>query len=150
MAHREIQPLLTMSSRRGRFNPSGMLEFEPVSIAKARAVANRLPGGVETMLDRMPNGWDKVREPLEVQDLKLKPDTLAWMRQLPKDLMPVFTATAFPRVLNRIAGAWYSHDELEVIWEDIFQNNRRNRRGFPLNVRNELNALRALAKPAAR
>jgi hypothetical protein len=128
-----------------------MLEFEPVSIAKARAVANRLPGGVEALLDRTPHGWEKVREPLTAEELKLKPTTVAWLRTLPKYALPVEAAMAFPRVVNRIADAWCDRDELDVVWESLLHDSRRHRRGFPVKVRTELETLRALAAatPAA-
>ena len=127
-----------------------MLEFEPVSIAQARAVANRLPGGVEAILDRTPHGWEKVREPIAIDELKLKASTLAWLRALPKYALPIETASAYPRVLNRIAGVWNDPDELAAVWESLFNDGRKNRRGFPVKVRSELETLRALAvAPAA-
>ncbi len=124
-----------------------MLEFEPVSIAQARAVANRLPGGVEAILDRTPHGWEKIREPLAIDELKLKPTTIAWLRILPQYALPVETASAFPRVLNRIADVWTDHDELAAVWEGLFNDGRKTRRGFPVKVRTELETLRALALP---
>lgn len=129
------------------FRPSGMLEFEPVSIAQARAVANRLPGGVEAILDRTPHGWEKVREPLAVDELKLKATTLAWLRSLPQYALPVETASAYPRVLNRIADVWSDREEIAAVWESLFNDGRKNRRGFPMKVRTELETLRALSIP---
>jgi hypothetical protein len=140
-----VHPRLS-SMKPGRpFRPSGMLEFEPVSIAKARAVANRLPGGVEALLDRTPHGWEKVREPLAAEELKLKPTTVAWLRSLPKYALPVEAAMAFPRVVNRIADTWNDKDELEVVWESLLHDTRKNRRGFPAKVRAEFETLRALS-----
>ncbi len=129
------------------FRPSGMLEFEPVSIAQARAVANRLPGGVEALLDRTPHGWEKVREPMPIDELKLKPATVAWLRDLPKYALPVETAMAFPRVVNRLAEVWADKDELDAVWESLFNDGRKHRRGFPVKVRTELETLRALCAP---
>jgi hypothetical protein len=129
------------------FRPSGMLEFEPVSIAQARAVANRLPGGVEAILDRTPHGWEKVREPLAIDELKMKPTTLAWLRSLPQYALPIETASAYPRVLNRIADVWRDKDELTAVWESLFNDGRKHRRGFPVKVRTELETLRALSIP---
>jgi hypothetical protein len=126
-----------------------MLEFEPVSIAQARAVANRLPGGVEALLDRTPHGWEKVREPLPIDELKLKPTTIDWLRTLPQYAVPVETAAAFPRVLNRIADVWTDREELAAVWEGLFNDGRKSRRGFPVKVRTELETLRALAMPPA-
>lgn len=127
------------------FRPSGMLEFEPVSIAQARVVANRLPGGIEALLDRTPHGWEKVREPLDPDNLRLKPGTIDWLRTLPKYALPIETATAYPRLVNCIAEAWTDSDELEAVWESVFNDGRRHRQGFPVKVRSELETLRALA-----
>lgn len=125
-----------------RFQPSGMLEFERVSIASARAVAAQLPSGVENMLDRVPGYWHKVRRPQSKRDFVLVPLTMEWMRTLPKDIWPLQTGAAYPRVLNRIAQAWANADEREVVFDDLLNNRRRNRRGFPTEVHQELQALR--------
>jgi hypothetical protein len=127
------------------FRPSGMLEFEPVSIAQARAVANRLPGGIEAILERTPHGWEKVREPLDPEHLRLKPSTVDWLRTLPEYAVPIETATAYPRLVNCIAESWADRDELEAVWDSVFNDGRKQRRGFPVKVRSELETLRALA-----
>ncbi len=122
-------------------NSSGLVEFEPVSLASARAFANQLPSGVENMLDRVPGYWHRIRGPGSRRDLVLVPLTIEWMRSLPKDIWPLQTGASYPRVLNRIAQCWANADEREFTFEDLLNNQRKNRRGFPDGVKQELQAL---------
>ena len=125
--------------------PSGLVEFEYVSIASARAVVNELPGGVTDMLDRVPGYWHRVRRPMARQDLVLLPLTMEWMRTLPKEIWPLQTGATYARILNRIAQAWSNREEREFVFEDLLNNRRKNRRGFPAPVREELQALQIFA-----
>jgi hypothetical protein len=125
--------------------PSGLVEFEYVSIASARAVVNELPGGVSDMLDRVPGYWHRVRRPTARTDLLLLPLTMEWMRTLPKEIWPLQTGATYARVLNRIAQAWSNRDEREFVFEDLLNNRRKNRRGFPAPVKEELHALQIFA-----
>ncbi len=125
--------------------PSGLVEFEYVSIASARAVANELPGGMVDMLDRIPGYWQRVRRPTGRADLLLLPLTMEWMRTLPKEIWPLQTGARYARVLNRIAQAWSRRDEREFVFEDLLNDTRKNRRGFPEPVREELQALQIFA-----
>jgi hypothetical protein len=122
--------------------PSGMLEFEPVSIAAARATASELPSGVENMLDKMPGYWHKVRRGTIKRDLVLTPSTIEWMRQLPKDIWPLQTGAAYPRVLNQLALCWRMPEERETEFERLLNSQRKQRRGFPKLVEEELRTLR--------
>ncbi len=125
--------------------PSGLVEFEYVSLASARAVVNELPGGVVDMLDRVPGYWHRIRRQTARSDLVLLPLTMEWMRTLPKEIWPLQTGAAYPRILNRIAHAWAHRDEREFAFEDLLNNRRKNRRGFPQPVKEELQALQLFA-----
>jgi hypothetical protein len=125
--------------------PSGLVEFEYVSIASARAVVNELPGGVTDMLDRVPGYWTRVRRATARTDLLLLPLTMEWMRSLPKEIWPLQTGATYARILNRIAQAWAHREEREFVFEDLLNNRRKNRRGFPPPVREELQALQIFA-----
>lgn len=125
--------------------PSGLVEFEYVSIASARAVVNELPGGVSDMLDRVPGYWHRVRRPTARNDLVLLPLTMEWMRTLPKEIWPLQTGATYARILNRIAQAWSNREEREFVFEDLLNNRRKNRRGFPAPVKEELQALQIFA-----
>jgi hypothetical protein len=125
--------------------PSGLVEFEYVSLASARAIANELPGGVVDMLDRVPGYWHRVRRPAGKPDLVLLPLTMEWMRTLPKEIWPLQTGATYPRILNRIAHAWANRDEREFVFEDLLNSRRKNRRGFPAPVKEELQALQIFA-----
>lgn len=120
---------------------SGMLEFEPVSLAAAKAAANQLPSGVEKMLDNMPGYWHRVRRPTTKRDLVLTPSTIEWMRRLPKEIWPLQTGASYPRVLNQLALAWRNPIERETQFELLLNSTRKQRRGFPEAVLVELQTL---------
>ncbi len=123
------------------FALSGTLEFEPVSIAAARAVANELPSGVENMLDQLPGYWHRNRRPVAKRDLVLTPSTIEWMRRLPKEIWPLQTGASYPRILNQLALCWRNADERESQFEGLLNSRRKNRRGFPEAVELELRTL---------
>lgn len=120
---------------------SGMLEFEPVSIAAAKAAANQLPSGVELMLDNMPGYWHRVRRPTTKRDLVLTPSTIEWMRRLPKEIWPLQTGASYPRILNQLALVWRNPLERETQFEQLLNSSRKQRRGFPEAVQVELQTL---------
>jgi hypothetical protein len=122
--------------------PSGMLEFEPVTFAAARATASELPSGVENMLDKMPGYWHKVRRGTIKRDLVLTPSTIEWMRQLPKEIWPLQTGASYPRVLNQLALVWRVAEDRETEFERLLNSQRKQRRGFPKLVEDELRTLR--------
>ncbi len=123
------------------FALSGMLEFEPVSLASARAVANELPSGVEKMLDQLPGYWHRVRRPVAKRDLVLTPSTIEWMRRLPKEIWPLQTGASYPRILNQLALCWRNAEVREAHFDDLLSGRRKNRRGFPDAVDLELRTL---------
>ncbi len=121
--------------------PSGLVEFEYVPMSMAKAIANDLPSGVENMLDRVPGYWHRVRRPMARNDLVLLPLTMEWMRTLPKEIWPLQTGATYARVLNRIAQVWAHADQREFTFQDLLNDRRKNRRGFPEPVKQELQAL---------
>ena len=123
------------------FAVSGTLEFEPVSFAAARAVANELPSGVEKLLDQLPGYWHRVRRPVAKRDLVLTPSTIEWMRCLPKEIWPLQTGANYPRILNQLALCWRNDEEREAQFERLLNDRRKNRRGFPDSVSLELRTL---------
>jgi hypothetical protein len=122
------------------------MEFEPVSLASARATYNSLPSGVENMLDRVPGYWHRMRRPVTKRDMSLIPLSLEWMRTLPKEIWPLQTGASYPRVLNQIAQVWHESEEREAHFELLLNSPRKNRRGFPPAVQSELQALRLYAR----
>lgn len=123
------------------FQVSGMLEFEPVTFASARAVADELPSGVVKMLDRLPGYWHRVRRPVAKRDLVLTPSTIEWMRSLPKEIWPLQTGASYPRILNQLALCWRNVEERDAQFEGLLKDRRKNRRGFPESVEMELRTL---------
>jgi hypothetical protein len=70
---------------------------------------------------------------------------MEWMRTLPKEIWPLQTGATYPRILNRLAHAWANRDEREFAFEDLLNDRRKNRRGFPAPVKEELQALQMYA-----
>jgi hypothetical protein len=118
-----------------------MLEFEPVSLASARAVANQLPAGMEKVLDNVPGYWHRLRRPTTKRDLVLTPSTVEWLRRMPKEIWPLQTGASYPRILNQLALVWRNPEERETLFESLLNSTRRNRRGFPEPVQVELQTL---------
>ena len=52
------------------------------------------------------------------------------------------TADRFPRVLNRVASLWKKPAEADRYFEELLNDSRGSRQGFPLGVLSEINALR--------
>jgi hypothetical protein len=132
-------------SQSSGFKPSAILEFEPVSFASARASADQLPQGLEAAVAST-GEWGRLRQRSTRDDFALSTMALRWMTTLPKTLCPTQTAALYPRVINRIADAWYFADEREVVFGELLDSHRKNRRGFPVAVLHEVRALHAHAK----
>ena len=73
----------------------------------------------------------------------LFPSTVRWMTTLPPELQPTATAKIFPRILNALAGLWSAPEELTSYFSELLTDRRGRRKGFPVRVSAELDALRA-------
>lgn len=122
-------------------SPSGMMEFEPVSIDDARAALDELPTGIERVLDNVPGYWMKNRRPALATDRALTGRAMEWLGQLPLDIRPPITIERYPRIVNAIAAAWDRPEERADMFDHLLNDRRIGRRGFPIDVEREISAL---------
>ena len=78
--------------------------------------------------------WQPYSEPLPV--------TLRWVAKLPAEVRPFALLRTFPRIANVLARVWNDAAECQSYMEDLMIDRRGNRRGFPLEVLDNLWALR--------
>ena len=62
----------------------------------------------------------------------LIPETIEWVRKLPRELRPLHVVKYFPHVANRIYLVWVSPEHFERCMRDLMLDNRGGRQGFPL------------------
>ncbi len=108
--------------------PPGSAAVEP--IARPRPIAP-------------PGQWSRHRRPPQQSDQQLDRDATEWVLQLPVALRPASTCSRYPRIVNGIARSWLWADQCRYLFERLLRDGRPARRGFPLSVRQELQALAA-------
>jgi hypothetical protein len=122
----------------GPGNPDSF-EFEKVSMADARKAlddAVRPAGGVV----RAATNWDGKRKPVAAETLRTA--TVQWILKLPPHVQPRHLQVKYPRIANRIAALWDDQTSCESFMDDLLTDKRGGRKGFPLNVAQELASLR--------
>ena len=67
--------------------------------------------------------------------------TLEWIESLPPRVRPMALMRQFARVANLIAATWSDLEAFETYMESLLTDKRRNRKGFPPEVVEELSAL---------
>ena len=110
------------------------LEFEKVSIASAR---QELDGQVKRV-----DAAEQSRQRAPQHDAVLLDATRLWMDGLPTAVRPVVLARRFPRIANSIAELWRRVARCEEYLDTLVVDLRGDRTGFPLEVAQELAALR--------
>ena len=78
------------------------------------------------------------RQPASPFDKQLLIATVAWMRKLPRPILPIATARRFPRILNRLARSWNAPRMLDDLFEELLHDERGNRAGFPPAIYGEI------------
>lgn len=80
-------------------------------------------------------------------------NTQEWLDALPRRVQPYALCKLYPRIANLIAAKWADMKALSAYFDELLVDRRRGRRGFPLEVLNDLCVLReyrATQPPAAR
>jgi hypothetical protein len=85
--------------------------------------------------------WDALRQPPRAEDLDLRDRTFKWIATLPREVRPIETGQTYPRIVNRICDLWPSCEYTRLYFQSLLIDRRAGRRGFPLAVRQELEAL---------
>jgi hypothetical protein len=73
----------------------------------------------------------------------LSPIASAWMRALPARLRPLQMCNAYPRIANRIAGAWGDTEITDGVFNELLLDRRGGRKGFPPAIATEILRLHA-------
>jgi hypothetical protein len=89
-------------------------------------------------------GWVERRAPQRDTDRSLTSATHHWLHTVPSGVHPKRLCRMHPRIANRIALAWADVDQTEKLFEELLQDKRGGRRGFPPIILNELRRLRDL------
>ena len=121
--------------------PSGMMEFEEVSIDEARDVLEALPSDVARVLETVPGYWQNNRRPPLATDRALTGRAMEWLGRLPEALRPNLTVLRYPRIVNVIADAWPVAERRSDLFDHLLNDRRVGRRGFPVDIEREIAAL---------
>jgi hypothetical protein len=128
--------------------PFGAIEFELTDIDTARRAHDTLPEGVDKLPELALNYWEQRRRKPVPTDRALQGATIDWLLNLPLSLRPRELCDRYPRAANALAAAWRGSERGAVL-DDLLCDRRGRRRGFPPEVRSELEALRyAAANPS--
>jgi hypothetical protein len=114
-------------------------EFEKVSMADARKALEdsvRPAGGVV----RPAANWDGKRKPAPAETLRTA--TIQWILKLPQHVQPRHLQVKYPRIANRMAALWDDQTSCERFMDDLLTDKRGGRKGFPLEVAQEVASLR--------
>jgi hypothetical protein len=118
---------------------SGLMDFEPVSIDEARAALDEIDAAMASLIS--PDYWTRVRRKTLATDRALTGRSMKWLADLPEELRPVITMQRYARVINSIVEAWPNADDRDEVFDNLLNDRRKGRRGFPIDVERELSAL---------
>ena len=118
---------------------SGMMDFEPVSIEEARASLDELDAAIAANIS--PEYWSKVRRSPKPSDRALTGRSMKWLAELPEEVRPVQAMQRYPRVINAVVEVWHDADGRDEAFENLLNDKRKGRRGFPIDIERELSAL---------
>ena len=121
--------------------PPGSIEFELIPLDDARLALEAVPDGVDKVPTLVPNYWEKRRRKPLPTDRALQGSTIEWLLKLPVSLRPRELCDRYPRAANAVAAGWRAGQRAAVL-DELLTDRRGNRRGFPPEVKSELQALR--------
>ncbi len=111
----------------------------PPSLQPALRRTELSPGS--TIESGTPSDWQAVRRPVDATDNVLQDRTFKWLATLPADVRPMATAQLYPRIVNRIGNLWPHCEYTRLHFQSLLVERRKARKGFPSDVKNELEAL---------
>ena len=85
--------------------------------------------------------WHGQRRALRHSDEALTGTTRQWLRKLPHGRRPMQLCAIYPRVANRLSWCWPDAELSRQALEDLLDDRRGGRRGFPPAVARELRRL---------
>ena len=83
------------------------------------------------------------RAPENRADRRLSSEAIAWLKTLPREVMPYNLATHYPRICNRMVERWKYADLMIPYFDDLLMDRRGGRQGFPITIVSEIAALQA-------
>jgi len=87
-------------------------------------------------------GGAALRRPPRDCDQALTGTTRRWLRRLPPRRRPLLLCNRYPRVANRLSWGWDDAPRSAALLEELLEDRRGGRRGFPPGVVRELRRLR--------
>jgi len=118
---------------------TGALEFEKVSLNDARKALEET-GPAAYAPPRKVENWEAKRT--DTPSEPLGEEAVAWIMELPESVRPKQLALRYARIANRICKAWKDPVKCERLLDDLMTDRRGGRKGFPLQIANELATLR--------
>ena len=82
-----------------------------------------------------------MRRAINVHDSQLYDRTFKWLAALPADVRPMATGRQYPRIVNRLGDLWGHCEFTRLHFQSLLLDRRKGRKGFPPEVREELEAL---------
>ena len=119
-------------------NPDAF-EFEKVDLKDARKALDESLTPAVTVTKTATN-WEGKRKPGPAESLRTA--TIQWILKLPPHIQPRHLQVKYPRVANRIAALWSEEAGCESYLDDLLTDKRGGRKGFPLNVAQEVASIR--------
>jgi hypothetical protein len=116
-ARKAVPPAAEVSRTAAEVKPR--LKLEPGTVSDARAL----------------------RGANDPKDNVLHERTVKWLTKLPAHVRPIATARQYPRIVNRIDDLWAHCEYTRLYFQSLLIDRRKGRKGFPLEVRRELEAL---------
>jgi hypothetical protein len=117
----------------------GALEFEKVSFTDARKALEET-GPAAYAAPKKDENWEAKRSQSEPESLNDAAST--WISEMPEAVQPRQLALRYARLANRLCSVWTDPLKCEPLLDDLMMDRRGGRKGFPLQVANELATLR--------
>ena len=117
----------------------GSLEFEKVSFNDARKALEET-GPAAYASPRKVENWEEKRS--QAVPETLNDEATVWMADMPESVRPRQLALRYARLANRLCKVWTEPLKCERLLDDLMMDRRGGRKGFPLQVANELATLR--------
>lgn len=83
--------------------------------------------------------WTRLRKTRPVD--YLLPASLRWFKSLPQQVRPVALARRYARIANLVAQQWNDYSACRGYFDELLNDRRGNRQGFPPDVERDLRNL---------
>jgi hypothetical protein len=136
---------MTSNTKPAPFDPSGAIEFEFTEVKDARRVADQtvVVANIERL---MPGYWEEQRRRPTPADRALTGAAIDWMLSLPAEVRPTALCEQFPRIVNHLAERWHDLPGTRLDLMRLLADERGQRKGFSLQVQQEIGRLAAHAQ----